>query len=97
VGEWRYSSTLSLASAQDEGEWSASRPGRFTTRERAPVTHRIGGWVGPMDIRSAISGTGLKAWREGKILSSIELTSGYLQHVILGAILPQDKSSRCQN
>jgi hypothetical protein len=29
------------------GEWSASRPGRFTTGERAPGTHWIGGWVGP--------------------------------------------------
>jgi hypothetical protein len=29
------------------GEWSASRPGRFTTHERASRTHWIGGWVGP--------------------------------------------------
>jgi hypothetical protein len=29
------------------GEWSASRPGRFTPRERAPGTPWIGGWVGP--------------------------------------------------
>jgi hypothetical protein len=28
-------------------EWSASRPGGFTPRERAPSTHWIGGWVGP--------------------------------------------------
>jgi hypothetical protein len=28
-------------------EWSASRPGRFTPRERAPGSHWIGGWVGP--------------------------------------------------
>jgi hypothetical protein len=28
-------------------EWSASRPGRFTLRERAFGTHWIGGWVGP--------------------------------------------------
>jgi hypothetical protein len=27
-------------------EWSASRPSRFTTGERAPGTHWIGGWVG---------------------------------------------------
>jgi hypothetical protein len=27
------------------GEWSASRPGRFTPGERAPGTHWIGGWV----------------------------------------------------
>jgi hypothetical protein len=31
----------------DGGEWSASRPGRFTPRERSPSTHWIGGWMGP--------------------------------------------------
>jgi hypothetical protein len=36
----------SLTSALDGGEWSASRPSRFTSRERAPGTHWIGGWVG---------------------------------------------------
>jgi hypothetical protein len=35
--------TLALAG----GDWPASRPGRFTPRERAPGTHWIGGWVGP--------------------------------------------------
>jgi hypothetical protein len=29
------------------GEWSTSRPGRFTPRDRAPGTNWIGGWVGP--------------------------------------------------
>jgi hypothetical protein len=28
-------------------EWPVSRPGRFTSRETAPGTHWIGGWVGP--------------------------------------------------
>jgi hypothetical protein len=46
LGEWRYSSTHYLTSARDGGEWSASRPGRFTSRERAPGSHWIGGWVG---------------------------------------------------
>jgi hypothetical protein len=36
-----------LTSALLGGEWSASRPGRFTPRERAPGTHWIGGWVCP--------------------------------------------------
>jgi hypothetical protein len=36
-----------LTSALVGGEWSASRPGRFTSGERAPGTHWIGGWVGP--------------------------------------------------
>jgi hypothetical protein len=34
-------------SALDGGEWSASRPGRFTPRERVPGTHWKGGWEGP--------------------------------------------------
>jgi hypothetical protein len=36
----------SLTSALD-GEWSASRPGRFIFRERAPVNRWIGEWVDP--------------------------------------------------
>jgi hypothetical protein len=36
-GEWGYSSTSSLTSALDGDEWSASRLGRFTPRERALV------------------------------------------------------------
>jgi hypothetical protein len=36
---------LSLALAG--GEWSVSRPGRFTRGERAHGTHWIGGWMGP--------------------------------------------------
>jgi hypothetical protein len=47
LGEWKHSSSHSLTSALDGGEWSASRPGRFTPRERAPGTHWIRGWVGP--------------------------------------------------
>jgi hypothetical protein len=47
IGEWRYSSTHSFASALDRGEWSASRPGRFTIKERAPGTYWIGDWVDP--------------------------------------------------
>jgi len=37
-----YSSTHSLTSALDGGKWSASRPGRFTPKEKAPGTHWIG-------------------------------------------------------
>jgi hypothetical protein len=35
-----------FTSALDGGGRLASRPGRFTPRERAPGTHCIGGWVG---------------------------------------------------
>jgi hypothetical protein len=51
---WRYSSTHSLTSALDGGEWSASCPGRFTPREGAPGTHWIGGWVGPRAVLDAM-------------------------------------------
>jgi hypothetical protein len=43
-----------LTSALEGGEWSASRPGRFTSRERAPGTHWIGGWVGPRAVQNAV-------------------------------------------
>jgi hypothetical protein len=45
-------------SALGGSEWSASRPGRFTSGERAPGTHCIEGWVDPR--------TGLDAveWRQ---------------------------------
>jgi hypothetical protein len=48
MGEWKYRSTFSLmTSALAGGDWSISRPGRFTPVERASGTHWIGGWVGP--------------------------------------------------
>jgi hypothetical protein len=47
-------STDSVTSALDGGEWSASRPGLFTPRERAPGIHRIGGWVGPRAVMDAV-------------------------------------------
>jgi hypothetical protein len=34
------------------GEWSTSRPGHFTPRERAPGTHWIGGWG---DLRAGVN------------------------------------------
>jgi len=36
-----------LTSALDRGEWSASRPCRFTPGERAPGYRWMGGWVAP--------------------------------------------------
>jgi hypothetical protein len=50
LGELRYSFAHSLTSALDGGEWSASRPDRFTPKERAPGTHWIGGSVGPRAV-----------------------------------------------
>jgi hypothetical protein len=46
LGKWKYSSTHYLTSEPDRGEWSASRPGRFSLRKITPGTHRIGGWMG---------------------------------------------------
>jgi hypothetical protein len=44
VDVWIY---VFLTSVLAGGEWSASRPGLFTPRERTPGTNWIGGWVGP--------------------------------------------------
>jgi hypothetical protein len=38
--EWRYNSKHSLTLALDGGEWSASYPGRFTSRN--PLNGRLG-------------------------------------------------------
>jgi hypothetical protein len=54
VGEWRYSYTHSLTPALNGCEWSASRPGRFTPRKRAPDTHWIRGWVSPRAVLDAV-------------------------------------------
>jgi hypothetical protein len=50
-----YSSTHSLTSALDGGEWSASLPCHFTPKEIAPGTHWIGGWVGPRAVLNAVA------------------------------------------
>jgi hypothetical protein len=36
-----------LTTALVGGEWSASGPGRFAPRRRAPGTHWTRGWMGP--------------------------------------------------
>jgi hypothetical protein len=42
-----------LTSALEGVEWSAPRPSRVTRGERAPGTHRVGGWVGGSSWRIA--------------------------------------------
>jgi hypothetical protein len=49
--EWMYRSTCFMTSALVGGEWSISRPGRFTPEERAPGTHWLGSWV---DLRAGL-------------------------------------------
>jgi hypothetical protein len=44
----------SLTSALDGDECSASRPGRFTSKERAPGTHWIRGRVCPRAVLDAM-------------------------------------------
>jgi hypothetical protein len=43
-----YRSTFFMTSALVGGEWSTSRPVRFTPGERVPSTHWTGGWVDPI-------------------------------------------------
>jgi hypothetical protein len=43
-----------LTSALDGGKWSASLPGRFTPKERAPGTHWIWGRVNPRAVLDAV-------------------------------------------
>jgi len=43
-----------LTSVLDGSEWSATRPGPFTARERVRGTHWIGGWVGPRVVLDAV-------------------------------------------
>jgi hypothetical protein len=43
-----------LTSAVDIDEWSASRPGLFTPRERVPGAHWIRGWVGTRAVLDAV-------------------------------------------
>jgi hypothetical protein len=38
-----------------EGEWSASRLSRFTSREKAPHTTCIGSWVSPKASLDAVT------------------------------------------
>jgi hypothetical protein len=48
-GEYRYSSTLSLTSALDGGQWLTSRPGRFTpVRNPVPIIQDVGWAPGPV-------------------------------------------------
>jgi hypothetical protein len=67
------SSTHSLTSALDGSEWSASRPSRFTPRERAPGTHRIGGWVGSRAIQDAVV---------KRIIPSFDICTGHKQKTL---------------
>jgi hypothetical protein len=55
LGRWKYSSTHSLTSAVDRGEWSASRPGSFTSSEE------------PLGVTELEKGSGIEAGETGMI------------------------------
>jgi hypothetical protein len=44
-----------LTSALDGGKWSASHTNCYGPMERAPGTHWIGGWVGPIAGLDAVA------------------------------------------
>jgi hypothetical protein len=50
-----YTSAHLSISALDGGDLSASRPGRFTAKERTPGTYWIGGWVGLTTGQDAVA------------------------------------------
>jgi hypothetical protein len=52
-GRWGAIHTF-LISALAGDEWSASRPGPFTPRQRALGTRWIGGWMGPRAVLDAV-------------------------------------------
>jgi hypothetical protein len=102
LGEWRYSSTHSSTSALDGGEWSASRPGRFTAGERAPGTHWIGGWVGPRAVLEAVVKRKIPSpRRQSNPRNSIvqPVAQRYTDWAITALLRPsvRPKSSRCRN
>jgi len=51
------------------GEWSASRPGRFTPRGRAPGTHWIGGWMSSGARLEAVPG--IELWNPDRPVLSL--------------------------
>lgn len=54
-GEYMYSSTLALTSAQDWDGYSKQCSGRLTPRKKRPGTHCTGRWAGP---RAGVDGCG---------------------------------------
>jgi hypothetical protein len=61
--EERYSSTLSLTSALDEGGWSTPRPGRFTPgKTQYPLYRMLGGTQGRSGrVRKTSTPTGIRS------------------------------------
>jgi hypothetical protein len=65
------------------GEWSASRPGRFTPGERAPGTHYIGGWVGTRTDLDDIERRKILPYRDSDPLAIHPVDNRYVECTIL--------------
>jgi hypothetical protein len=79
---------------------SASRSGRFTSVERAPGTHWIGGWINPraglddLEKGKFLSLSGLELWPLGRPASSQSL---YRLHILFHSSLPNSTKQTNNN
>jgi hypothetical protein len=64
----------SLTSALHGGDWSASRSGRFTPRERAPGTRLRGGWVGPRAVLDAVVKRKIPSFSRGEFANRMTVS-----------------------
>jgi hypothetical protein len=63
---------LFLTSALDGGDWSDSRSDRFPARQRALITYKTGGWMGPRSVLGAVENRKISSlWREQNSDSSL--------------------------
>jgi hypothetical protein len=69
-----------LTSTLAVDEWLASRPGRFTSGEKGPGTHWIGGWVDPR--------AGLDDVEERKFLPGLEPTASFYLFIYISGPPP---------
>jgi hypothetical protein len=79
--------TLALAG----GEWSVSRPCRFTPGERATSTHWIGGWVGPIASLDDAEKRNYTPYRDLNTNHSVvqPVASCYTDYAIPAPIIPE--------
>jgi hypothetical protein len=66
-------------SALDGGEWSVSRPGRFTLRERDHVTHWRGGLMG---LRADLDATMDKVQKHNSVNTNTPSSESYRNQII---------------
>jgi hypothetical protein len=78
-----------FTSALAGGEWSTSRPGRFTPGERAPRTHWIGDWVDPEPVWTTWRIENSWPYRDSNSNTSViqPVACRYTDHAILALLL----------